>query len=84
VPLTCHSPGCRAVRARRAEALAIFTVALGELAVAAGETLIAGDRASHDGPAVIAGIPTLLVPPLAYVNDGRPHLVLKMTGGPKT
>jgi FMN phosphatase YigB (HAD superfamily) len=64
--------------------LAIFTAALSELAVTAGETLMVGDRASHDGPAVTAGIPTLLVPPLAHVNDERLHLVLKMTSDHKT
>jgi HAD-hyrolase-like len=42
----------------------IFRVALERLAVEPAETLMVGDRASHDGAAVELGIPTVLVPPL--------------------
>jgi HAD superfamily hydrolase (TIGR01509 family) len=39
----------------------IFAIALDALGVAAAETLMVGDRASHDGAAVAVGITTLLL-----------------------
>jgi FMN phosphatase YigB (HAD superfamily) len=43
----------------------IFRVALDRLAVEPADSLMVGDRASHDGAAVELGIPTVLVPPRA-------------------
>ncbi|GAB2987808.1 HAD family hydrolase [Saccharothrix stipae] len=54
---------------------AIFDLALRELGTAPGETLMVGDRATHDGAGVEVGMPTLLVPPLRDVTDARLHLV---------
>ncbi|XVS62789.1 HAD family hydrolase [Actinosynnema sp. CA-299493] len=59
---------------------AIFHVALRELGAAPGETLMVGDRSTHDGAGVEAGLPTLLVPPLRDVGDARLHLVTKLLG----
>jgi FMN phosphatase YigB (HAD superfamily) len=42
---------------------AIFAIALRKLGAQAGETLMVGDRASHDGAAVTLNIATLLLPP---------------------
>jgi HAD superfamily hydrolase (TIGR01509 family) len=42
---------------------AIFEIALGALEVDASDALMVGDRPSHDGGAVRAGITTLLMPP---------------------
>jgi FMN phosphatase YigB (HAD superfamily) len=42
------------------------------------ETLMVGDRASHDGAAVDVGIPTLLLPTLTDVNDQRFSHVLRL------
>lgn len=47
---------------------AIFRIALDQLAVKPQEALMVGDRSGYDGPAVEAGIPTLLLPLLT-----RPH-----------
>ena len=44
---------------------AIFDIALRALDVGPEEALMVGDRASHDGGAVAAGITTLLLPPVA-------------------
>jgi HAD superfamily hydrolase (TIGR01509 family) len=41
----------------------IFTLALDALGVEPGDALMVGDRASHDGGAVDAGIATLILPP---------------------
>uniref|UniRef100_UPI0031D0355C HAD family hydrolase n=1 Tax=Saccharothrix mutabilis TaxID=33921 RepID=UPI0031D0355C len=57
---------------------AIFHLALGELGTTPDETLMVGDRATHDGAAVNAGMPTLLVPPLRSVDDTRLHLVTNL------
>jgi HAD superfamily hydrolase (TIGR01509 family) len=54
---------------------AIFRLALDELGAAPEETLMVGDRSTHDGAGVEAGMPTLLVPPLRNVDDARLHLV---------
>jgi FMN phosphatase YigB (HAD superfamily) len=43
----------------------ILRVALDRLAVEPADSLMVGDRASHDGAAVELGIPTVLVPPRA-------------------
>ncbi|WP_236594414.1 HAD family hydrolase [Saccharothrix sp. 6-C] len=59
---------------------AIFHVALRELGTAPGETLMVGDRSTHDGAGVEAGLPTLLVPPLRDVEDARLHLVTRLLG----
>ena len=60
---------------------AFFAIALRKLGAEAGETLMVGDRASHDGAAVAVGIATLLLPALAHVSDQRLDLVLKLTAG---
>jgi FMN phosphatase YigB (HAD superfamily) len=44
---------------------AIFEIALRELDAVPEETLMVGDRASHDGGAAAAGITTLLLAPAA-------------------
>lgn len=54
---------------------AFFEVALETLGTTAQETLMVGDRASHDGAAIALGIATLLVPPLTDVHQTRLHLV---------
>ncbi|PSL45238.1 HAD superfamily hydrolase (TIGR01549 family) [Saccharothrix carnea] len=59
---------------------AIFRIALDELGTAPGETLMVGDRSTHDGAGVEAGLPTLLVPPLRHVDDARLHLVTNLVG----
>ncbi|MCE6994115.1 HAD-IA family hydrolase [Saccharothrix sp. S26] len=57
---------------------AIFRIALDGLGVEPGEALMVGDRSTHDGAGVEAGLPTLLVPPLRDVNDARLHLVTNL------
>ncbi|OKI30398.1 hypothetical protein A6A25_29400 [Saccharothrix sp. CB00851] len=59
---------------------AIFRIALDELGTAPGETLMVGDRSTHDGAGVEAGLPTLLVPPLRDVDNARLHLVTNLVG----
>lgn len=59
---------------------AIFGIALRELGAEPGETLMVGDRSTHDGAGVEAGLPTLLVPPLRAVEDARLHLVTRLIG----
>jgi FMN phosphatase YigB (HAD superfamily) len=54
---------------------AIFQIALQELETTPPETLMVGDRASHDGPAVELGLTTLLLPPLTNKSQARLHLV---------
>jgi HAD superfamily hydrolase (TIGR01549 family) len=58
----------------------IFHIALRDLAVAPAEALMVGDRATHDGAAVTAAIPTLLLPTLLDPADERLHLVLSLCG----
>lgn len=50
----------------------IFTTALDLLEVSADETLMVGDRASHDGAAASVGIDTLILP--MPDNVSHPHL----------
>ncbi|MFI9814482.1 HAD family hydrolase [Saccharothrix variisporea] len=57
---------------------AIFRIALDELGTSPDETLMVGDRATHDGAGVNVGLPTLLVPPLRDVGDARLHLVTNL------
>lgn len=57
---------------------AIFRIALDGLGTEPGETLMVGDRSTHDGAGVEAGLPTLLVPPLRDVDDARLHLVTSL------
>jgi len=57
---------------------AIFGLALEELRVLPAETLMVGDRASHDGAAVDVGIPTLLLPTLTDVSQQRLSHVLRL------
>ena len=57
---------------------AIFRIALDELGTAPEETLMVGDRSTHDGAGVAVGMPTLLVPPLRDVGDARLHLVTNL------
>lgn len=54
---------------------AIFEIALEKLGTTPQETLMVGDRASHDGAAVAMGIATLLLPPLTDAHQTRLHLV---------
>ncbi|MBB5956043.1 HAD superfamily hydrolase (TIGR01509 family) [Saccharothrix tamanrassetensis] len=60
---------------------AIFRIALDELGTSPGETLMVGDRATHDGAGVDVGMSTLLVPPLMDVDDARLHLVTGLVAG---
>jgi HAD superfamily hydrolase (TIGR01509 family) len=60
----------------------IFGVALEGLAVEPADTLMIGDRASHDGAAVELGIPTVLVPPLTATPHRRLSVALRACGVP--
>ncbi|MUL40615.1 HAD family hydrolase [Streptomonospora sp. PA3] len=60
----------------------IFRLAARELGVAPHEALMVGDRAGHDGRAVEAGMPALLLPPLRSVQDRRLHLVEALLSAP--
>ncbi|MEU4807465.1 HAD family hydrolase [Actinosynnema sp. NPDC023587] len=60
---------------------AVFRIALEELGTDPAETLMVGDRSTHDGAAVECGMPTLLVPPLRDVRDARLRLVTLLAGG---
>jgi len=60
----------------------IFRVALERLAVEPADTLMIGDRASHDGAAVELGIPTVLVPPLTTTSHRRLSVALRACGVP--
>jgi FMN phosphatase YigB (HAD superfamily) len=60
----------------------IFRVALERLAVEPADSLMVGDRASHDGAAVELGIPTVLVPPLAATPHRRLSVALRACGVP--
>jgi HAD superfamily hydrolase (TIGR01509 family) len=59
----------------------IFGIALAALGVGAGEALMVGDRASHDGGAADAGVTTLILPtpPVELVPRGL-DIVLRMVG----
>jgi FMN phosphatase YigB (HAD superfamily) len=57
-----------------------FQLALRELEVAPADALMVGDRPSHDGGAVAAGIPTLLLPTLHDPATTRLHLVTAACG----
>jgi HAD superfamily hydrolase (TIGR01509 family) len=57
---------------------AIFGLALEELRVSPAETLMVGDRASHDGAAVGLGMPTLLLPALIDTSHERLSHVLRL------
>ncbi len=59
---------------------ALFERALAALGTQAHETLMVGDRARPDGPAVEQGIITLLLPPLEHPGQRRLHHVLALTG----
>lgn len=61
---------------------AVFRLALDELGTAPAETLMVGDRSTHDGAGVEAGMPTLLVPPLRDVREARLHLVTNLMVDP--
>jgi len=61
---------------------ALFKRALAALGTQAHETLMIGDRALPDGPAVEQGITTLLLPPLQHPAQRRLHHVLALTGLP--
>ena len=54
---------------------AFFTECLRDLDLDAANSLMVGDRASHDGAAVQLGCPVLLLPPLTATSDRRLHLV---------
>ena len=60
----------------------IFRVALDRLGVEPADTLMVGDRASHDGAAVELGIPTILVPPLTTTSHRRLSVALRACGVP--
>ncbi len=57
---------------------AIFRLALDELGVSPAQTLMVGDWASHDGPAVSLGMPTLLLPDLTDASHERLSHVLRL------
>ncbi|MFJ8039080.1 HAD family hydrolase [Kitasatospora sp. NPDC096147] len=59
---------------------AIFRAALTRLGLRPEQALMVGDRSGHDGAAVEAGLPTLLVPPLTDPAERRLHLVLNACG----
>ena len=59
---------------------AIFRAALDALGSSPEQTLMVGDRASHDGAAVGLGMPTLLVPPLTHPGQRRLDLVRNLVG----
>lgn len=59
---------------------AIFRAALDALGSRPGQTLMVGDRASHDGAAVGLGMPTLLVPTLTHPRQRRLDLVRNLVG----
>lgn len=59
---------------------AIFHAALEALGSRPGQTLMVGDRASHDGAAVGLGMPTLLVPTLTHPGQRRLDLVQNLVG----
>lgn len=54
---------------------AFFEIALEKLGTTPHETLMVGDRASHDGAAVALGTTTLLLPPLTDIHHTRLQLV---------
>jgi len=58
----------------------LFARTLAALGTPAHQTLLVGDRAGPDGPAVEQGIPTLLLPPLEHPAQRRLHHVLALTG----
>jgi FMN phosphatase YigB (HAD superfamily) len=55
---------------------AIFAVAFERIGLSAQDLLMVGDRATHDGAAVEAGMTTLLLPPLQAADDLRLQRVL--------
>ena len=57
---------------------AIFRIALDRLGLPARDVLMVGDRGAWDGAATAVGITTLLLPPLATVDDTRLHHVLDL------
>ena len=61
---------------------AFFAECLRDLNLDAANTLMVGDRASHDGAAVQLGCPVLLLPPLTAISDRRLHLVTALLNRP--
>lgn len=59
---------------------ALFARTLAALETEAHETLMVGDRARPDGPAVEQGITTLLLPPLEHAAQRRLHHVVALAG----
>ena len=57
---------------------AIFAIALELIGLSAPEVLMVGDRGTHDGAAIEAGIATLLLPPLQAATDQRLQRVLDL------
>jgi HAD superfamily hydrolase (TIGR01549 family) len=55
-----------------------FAECLGDLNLDAGEVLMVGDRATHDGAAEAVGCPVLLLPPLVSPLDRRLHLATSL------
>lgn len=60
----------------------IFRQALDDLGTKPDETLMIGDRPSHDGAAVDVGMATLLLPPLTSVSQGRLHQLAALITSP--
>ena len=58
----------------------LFEIALAELGVAAAETLMVGDRASHDAGGVSLGITTLILPPAPSFGPRGLDTVLRLAG----
>lgn len=58
----------------------MFTVALDLLQVDAGDTLMVGDRASHDGAAASVGIDTLILPMPNEISHRGLGALLRLIG----
>ena len=58
----------------------MFQLALDQLDVTPSETLMVGDRPSHDGGAAAVGIATMILPPLQTLHDRGLRSVLDLCG----
>ena len=60
---------------------AFFSGCLHDLGLDSAQTLMVGDRATHDGAAIEVGCAVLLVPPLTSTADRRLHLASSLLKG---
>ena len=58
----------------------LFEIALAQLGLAPAETLMVGDRASHDAGGVPLGITTLILPPAPSLWRRGLDAVLRLAG----